>query len=174
MYSLPDMDTLDTTERQHIETVLQKVEQRQAPYVLSQISKSRSAGERLEEYAARTIDQESEELSAAELEHIARVQEMIALAEAESDVCQKPQEQEEKTTTRFGFKMGASLKDALKKMNENVSTIAGAIEKPAPPHLKGLSIGESLKKLAAKGVGEKGEVWGINRGWKSGREVVKR
>jgi hypothetical protein len=23
-------------------------------------------------------------------------------------------------------------------------------------------------------VGEKGEVWGINRGWKSGREVVKR
>jgi histidyl-tRNA synthetase len=140
------MDTLNVNEREHIEQVLLKLEhQGQAPFVISQIFKSRSAGDlerkaltpELQEFTPETIPevnetsghevqdvqeisdkiQEVQELSEAELEHIARIQAMIAETEAmDSSQLRREAPREEPKKSMFGgFKIsGGGLKDALK------------------------------------------------------------
>ena len=45
MYSLPELEDLNVNERDHINQVLQKLEQTEQPYILSAIAKSKSAGD---------------------------------------------------------------------------------------------------------------------------------
>ena len=81
MHSLPDLETLNNYEREHIEQVLQRVEQSQTPYMISPISKSRSAGN-LEHRVESTQDLHEPPLSQAELDHISKMEAMIAESEA--------------------------------------------------------------------------------------------
>lgn len=65
MYSLPDLEALNSVEREHINQILQKLEQTQQPYIVSAVAKSKSVGDlerpggKLEE----KLDEESRESS---------------------------------------------------------------------------------------------------------------
>ncbi|KAI6220814.1 hypothetical protein M3Y99_01590800 [Aphelenchoides fujianensis] len=94
MVSLPDMNELDVRERRHIAEVVQKAEQRQAPFVIAPaIGKSKSTGDRLDETEFEAINTQADVpppsepagLTDEEIAHIARVQEMIAASEAEDE-----------------------------------------------------------------------------------------
>lgn len=144
MYSLPDLEALDNAEREHIEQVLQKAEQSQAPFIISSISQSKSVGDidqqaRIAELRSDESDfsvkkyvetQQKEEaltgLSKEEIEYIKRMEAMIAETEMmDSKGLQRIETSKEESKTDKksmfgGFKFGGGLKDALKVCRSNL------------------------------------------------------
>lgn len=149
MYSLPDLEALDNAEREHIEQVLQKAEQSQAPFIISSISQSKSVGdigqqtlnvelgpdESDSSVNVKTKQETPAGLSKEEIEYIRRMEAMIAETEMmDSKGLQRIETAKEtskvdKKSMFGGFKLGGGLKDALKVCRSNLILIYLNIQK---------------------------------------------